>query len=143
MRLPWISRKEHDKQISLKNHIINGWISKCNNLEKDMVEKEDAITNHIDSDMEHALENQCLRVRVKNLEQMIEWHESNTCELNKERITYKTLYTEYKELYRRATNAIQKISNKKIEAEQELAKTKGELDKMKNTYRMLTGEEIE
>lgn len=143
MRLPWISKREHDKQISLKNHIINGWISKCNDLEKDIVEKEDAITNHIDSDMEHALENQCLRVRVKNLEQMVEWHENNACKLNKERIAYEKLFTEYKELYKCAINIAKMITNKRIKLEKELTKTKGELDKLKNTYRMITGEEIE
>lgn len=143
MRLPWITRKEHDKQISLKNHIINGWITKCNNLEKDMVEKEDAITNHIDSDMEHALENQCLRIRVKNLEQMVEWHENNACKLNKERIGYKECFEREMELFFKACNMRVKEVERRIEAEQELAKTKGELDKLKNTYRMLTGEEIE
>lgn len=143
MRLPWISRKEHDKKISLKNHIINGWISKCNDLEKDIVEKEGAITNHIDSDMEHALENQCLRIRVKNLEQMIEWHENNACELNKERIGYEKCFKKEMELFFKACNMRVEEAERRIEAEQELAKVKGELDKTKNTYRMLTGEEIE
>lgn len=143
MRLPWISKREHDKQISLKNHIINGWISKCNDLEKDIVEKEDAITNHIDSDMEHALENQCLRVRVKNLEKMIEWHENNACKLNKERIGYKKCFEKEMELFFKACDMRVKEAERRIEAEQELAKTKGELDELKNTYRMLTGEEME
>lgn len=143
MRLPWISKREHDKQISLKNHIINGWISKCNDLEKDIVEKEDAITNHIDSDMEHALENQCLRVRVKNLEKMIEWHENNACKLNKERIGYKKCFEKEMELFFKACDMRVKEAERRIEAEQGLAKTKGELDELKNTYRMLTGEEME
>lgn len=141
MRLPWISKREHDKQISLKNHIINGYIYKCNNLEKDIVKKEDTITNHIDSDMEHALENQCLRTRVKSLERMIERYENNACELNKERIAYEKLFIEYKELYKRAINAAQIIINERIKLEQELTKTKGELDKLKNTYRMLEGDD--
>lgn len=93
--------------------------------------------------MEHALENQCLRIRVKNLEQMIEWHESNACELNKERIGYKECFEREMELFFKACEMNQENKEKRIEAEQELAKTKGELDKMKNTYRMLTGEEIE
>lgn len=143
MRLPWISRKEHDKEMNLKNHIIKGWINKCNRLEKDIVEKEDVITNHIDSDLENALENQHLRIRVKNLEKMIEWYEKNSCELNKERILYENLFKAYKSMYKVAINSAETIASEKIELEQELARATGELDKAKNTYRMLTGKEIE
>lgn len=150
MRLPWISKKEHDKEMDLKDHIIQGWICKCNNLEKDIVEKEDVITNHIDSDLENALENQHLRIRVKNLEKMVEWHEENECKLNKERIKYNFLYAHYKKLYhdykryyRKTLDATQTITNEKVEAEQELARATGKLDKIKNAYRMLTGKEID
>lgn len=143
MRLPWISRKEHDKEMNLKNHIIKGWINKCNRLEKDIVEKEDVITNHIDSDLENALENQHLRIRVKNLEKMIEWYEKNSCELNKERILYENLFKAYKGMYKVAINSAETVVSEKVELEQELARATGELDKVKNTYRMLTGKEIE
>lgn len=80
MRLHWMSKKEHDKLMEYKDSIISGWINKCNDLNKE----------------------------IDNNENMIKWHESNECKLNKE-----------------------------------LCKTKGQLDKIKNMYRMLTGEEIE
>lgn len=108
MRLPWITKKEHDKLMEIKDSITMKWINKCNTLRQDVDNKENEVLNLLDANKEFSLENEYLREKVKSLENMVKWHESNECKLNKK-----------------------------------LCKSNGQLDKIKNMYRMLTGEELE
>lgn len=84
MRLHWITRKEHDKLMEIKDSITMKWINKCNKLNKEIERNEDNILNLLDTNKEFALENEYLRDKVKDLENMVKWHESNECKLNKE-----------------------------------------------------------
>lgn len=84
MRLPWITKKEHDKLMEIKDSITMKWINKCNTLRQDVDNKENEVLNLLDANKEFALENEYLRDKVKDLENMVKWHESNECKLNKE-----------------------------------------------------------
>ena len=88
MKLPWISREKHEKELALKNKIIQEWINKCNKLVKENEDLEDNNTTILGYNGELAKENlflgeynKELKKRVHDLERALNKFQGNNCKL--------------------------------------------------------------
>ena len=82
MRLPWIAKKEHDKLMEYKDSIIRGWINKCNRLNEDIEKKECEVITSLNDNMAIVVENESLRIRIRELEENINLYKNNEFKLN-------------------------------------------------------------
>ena len=137
--------------------LINDLKIKIEFLEKDLESKENSVISVLDANKELSLSNNYLekqnillkRTNIKIVDEVEE--------IVKERDSYKELYKKEYENFNRAHELARKNRNKVSVLEEvikkheenecrlntELCKYKGKLDKVKNAYRTLTGEELE
>lgn len=108
MRLPWISRKKHEKELALKNKIIQEWINKCNKLVKENEDLEDRNVKILEYNGEFAKENffikehnKELNKRVYKLEKALNKYQENNCELKQKLHTADTKLIKINGIYKR------------------------------------------